>query len=219
MSLLCVENFDSAPWSLLKLSPINRFQKENLLKPGLTYLQPRHQGAFSWLCRWRPRDEVVLFSSRKKLSQTNKAGKLIIALYPVLMEISSSSYLTFSFSLFFISYNLKFQPSVILFHVLKPIQLFKRTPNASKVSIASCFWSGDKVFVPVTHSFISVIQRGTERKVLIRTVDRKKAHNVFSSCLACCTICLLSLRNWLCFWCSSRFSCKSLFYVEVGDPR
>ena len=71
----------------------------------------------------RPGDEVVLFeqSLRKELSQTNKASKLIITLYPVLLEISSSSYLTFSFSLFFISYNLKFQPSVILFHVLKTI--------------------------------------------------------------------------------------------------
>ena len=92
------------------------------------YLQSRPQGAFPWLCRWRPtsrekspEDEVVLFSLRKELSQTNKASKLIIALYPVLMGTSSSSYRTFSFSLFFISYNLKFQPSVILFHVLKPI--------------------------------------------------------------------------------------------------
>lgn len=71
----------------------------------------------------RPEDEVVLFeqSLRKELSRTNKTSKLIITLYPVLMEISRSSYLTFSFSLFFISYNLKFQPSVILFHVVKPI--------------------------------------------------------------------------------------------------
>ena len=54
MSLLCVENFDSAPWYLLKLSPINHFQKENLLEPGLIYLQPRPQGAFPWWCGWRP---------------------------------------------------------------------------------------------------------------------------------------------------------------------
>ena len=43
MSLLCVENFDSAPWSLPKLWPM---KKENLLEPGLIYLQPRPQGSF-----------------------------------------------------------------------------------------------------------------------------------------------------------------------------
>ena len=74
------------------------------LEPGLIYLQPRPQGAFPWLCRWRPTsrekrpgDEVVLFSLRKKLSQTNKAGKLIIALYPVLMGILVLAILPFLF--------------------------------------------------------------------------------------------------------------------------